>query len=182
MKPVSPIRKRKSFRGSWFEGMKAEMELTEMTEEEYACFYSSSLHHHVSELMEQENLSQETAEAEAKKELAEMLPEGRNTADNCLMSIKEGSRIIGYIWTMYECCDGIKQAFVCDFYIEEADRRKGFGTQALLQAENLAREQSCRESVLFVANGNGAAEALYRKSGYGVREPHSYGKYMVKTL
>ena len=155
-----------------------------MTADEYAAFYHSSFEHHVEELILEEKMSEEEAKAEAKKELLEMLPNGPDTADNCLMAIKRkaGQQMIGYIWTLYEFNDEIKQCFLCDFMIEEAYRRHGYGTQALFLTERIAKEQGCREIVLFAANANRPAEALYRKCGYQVRKPYSYGKYMFKAL
>jgi RimJ/RimL family protein N-acetyltransferase len=61
-------------------------------------------------------------------------------------------------------------------------RRKGYGKEALYLMEKNAAEAGCQECVLFVADGNIAAQALYKKCGYRVLRQESYGKYMIKKL
>jgi len=77
---------------------------------------------------------------------------------------------------------GKKQSFVCDFVLWESKRRKGYATETLRLAERNAVEAGCQESVLFVAESNDAARALYEKCGYQILRQAGYGKYMIKQL
>lgn len=50
--------------------------------------------------------------------------------------------------------------------IREEKRRRGYGTEALLLAEREAAPSGCVESLLYVADADPAARALYEKCGY----------------
>lgn len=156
--------------------------LQPMSEAEYAAFYQTSLEHHVEELIRKENMPPEEAEAETKAELAEMLPEGLSTPDNCLFQVLAEDTGVGYLWFLTELTEGVKQLFLCDFTIDPPFRGKGYARAALAEMEKLALELECKECVLFVENENKAAESLYFQCGYQVQQAHSYGNYMVKIL
>ena len=155
-----------------------------MTLEEFEIFYQFSIEQHTAELMEELHISRETALQAARKEVAEMLPQGLLTEHHHLMTVAESDskETAGFIWTIHEETNGRKQSFICDFAICERKRRKGIGTEALYLAEKHATEAGCRESVLFVADRNHAARTLYEKCGYQVLRQERYGKYMVKRL
>ncbi len=155
-----------------------------MTEEEYKIFYHWSVKNHAAELMGQLRICRENAVKKATQELSGMLPGGLYTEAHHLMSVIEecSGEIAGFIWTIHEETENRKQSFLCDFAIWESKRRRGYGEKALRLAEAYALEAGCQESVLFVADRNVAARALYKKCGYQVLRQEGYGKYMVKEL
>ena len=155
-----------------------------MTAAEYEYFYQWSFRHQAAELMDELHISQEDAIKAASKELTEMLPDGLSTEHNHLMSIIEGEAetVVGFIWTIHEETSGRKQSFLCDFAIWESSRRKGYATAALHLTEMNAVNAGCQESVLFVADWNNAAKALYEKCGYHILRQESHGYYMIKQL
>ena len=155
-----------------------------MNQDEYEIFYERSYKHHVQELMDEEHMSREEAEKESANELAGMLPEGMDTKDNFLMSIhrSEDDAQIGFIWTLHEMTEAVKQNFICDFEIYEVYRRKGYAKETLELMEKEAKTAGCAESVLFVTNDNEAANALYEKCGYQFLRDMEYGRYMKKNL
>lgn len=156
--------------------------IREMTDEEFSFFYQWSVEHHAKERMEETGISWEKAARDAKEELAQMLPHGLHTDGNFFMTVAEGEENTGFIWTLHEVFEGRKQSFLCDFAIWEAYRRRGYGQEALRLAEERAAEAGCEESVLFVADRNEAAKALYHKCGYRFLRQESNGEYMVKRL
>ena len=158
--------------------------LRRMTDAEFQAFCAYSIQDHARELMQQNQLAHETAVAEAQKELAEMLPDGIHTERHFLMTIEDAqsNMPVGFLWTIHEETDGKKQSFLCDFVIHAEHRRKGYATDALQVMEQTAREVGCQESVLFVANGNTAANALYEKCGYQFLRHMDDGKYLIKQL
>ena len=160
------------------------IELRKMDQQEYDAFYERSFNHHVQELIDEEHMSCEEAEKETTNELAEMLPEGMDTKDNFLMSIhrSEDNAWIGFIWTLHEMTEGVKQSFICDFEIYEDYRRNGYATETLELMEKEAKTAGCAESVLFVTNHNEAANRLYEKCGYQFLRDMEYGRYMKKVL
>lgn len=158
--------------------------LRKMTKEEYEAFYRWSVEHQVEELMEERQLSREEAMEETEAELSRMLPQGLDTAEQYLMTILEDrtQENMGFIWTLREETERGKQSFLCDFAVWESQRRKGYGSAALALAEHQAGEADCRESVLFVAEGNSGAMVLYQKAGYRILRQEAYGYYMIKQL
>ena len=156
--------------------------IRKMTDEEFAFFCQWSVEHHAKELMEERGVPWGKAVHDGKEEMAQMLPEGVYTQDNFLMTVTVGEENVGVIWTLHEVFEGRKQSFLCDFAIWEAYRRKGYGQEALRLAEERAAEAGCEECVLFVADRNEAAKALYHKCGYRFLRQESYGEYMVKRL
>ena len=158
--------------------------LRAMTAKEYEDFYEYSIIHHADELMEEINLTADEAMAETEKELQEMLPDGLETKDNCLMTIEDAAdhRTVGFIWYLSERTDGVKQAFLCDFVIYHQERRKGYATAALREMEKLARRRGCTESVLFVSHVNLPARNLYAGCGYVFLKKGDYGEFLKKKL
>ena len=158
--------------------------IRKMTSEEFEMFYSWSVDHHAKELMEECRLTYEAAIMETKAEVAQMLPDGLDTAHNYLMTIEntDDREILGFIWTLHEMTEGKKQSFLCDFVILEAKRRQGYAAAALALMEKDAIATGCQESVLFVADNNLAASTLYKKSGYQVLRKKDYGQFMRKQL
>lgn len=156
--------------------------LKPMTQMEYAEFYRVSLEHHAPEISRQEGLSPADAQQTAKEELNEMLPRGLDTPSNYLMSVIAGDNTAGYLWFLTEELGRVKQAFLCDFRIEEEYRRRGIGTAAMMEFEKAAAALGCAECTLFVEGCNTPARALYEKCGYVTVEEHNYGFYLKKIL
>lgn len=156
--------------------------LEKMSKDAYAHFIQVSFEHHVEELMQEENMSKEEAEIETRKELDEMLPQGMDTADNYLFSVECDRRVVGYLWFLTEMNEGVKQAFLCDFQIDEEERGNGYGKAALAEMDKTAQKLECKECVLFVEGINEIAKQLYSKCGYQVLREHNYGYFMKKSI
>ena len=158
------------------------IELHEMIKDEYEAFCKLTLADHVRELTEVEGKTPEEAKRQALEEFNEVLPDGLDTPENFVMLIKSDGVDVGYIWTYHELCDGKKQSFICDFLIYEAQRRNGYGAEALRVMEEKARNAGCVESVLFVEDKNARAIRLYEKCGYVFLRKMEYGMYMKKVI
>ena len=158
--------------------------LRRMTDAEFEAFCAYSVQDQAKEMMQQNHLPQEAALAEAQKELAEMLPDGIHTEHHSLITIEDAQSNVpvGFLWTIHEETDGKSQSFLCDFVIHAEYRRKGYAAAALHAMEQMAKRTGCEESVLFVANTNAAANALYEKCGYRFLRQMDDGKYMIKQL
>ena len=157
--------------------------LTPMTINDYEKFYQMSLDSQVSDLMK-DGSSREEALRDTEAELSEMLPDGKDTRDNLLMMIRKEDDLtaVGYIWTLHEFTDGIRQSFLCDLMVYEDHRRRGYAGEALeLMARN-AHALGCMESVLYVDKDNVNAVGLYGKCGYKAFRDAGDGMYMKKVL
>ena len=121
----------------------------------------------------------EGALEKARKAYDQFLPEGLSTPDQHLFSIvdTDGQMKVGMIWYMLREGSGSRSAFICDFEIDEALRRKGYGRRALLQLEEELEKRGVYKVGLHVFGGNVAARSLYESLGY-----NTTGVNMVKRL
>lgn len=109
------------------------------------------------------------------------LPQGVETSDNQLFCIEAGDAVdqpgerpvAGYLWIG---CKG-ETAYISDFCILPAWRRRGLGRSALAQLDRLLRGRGITELGLRVAADNPGARALYDACGFRVT-----GVNMVKPL
>ncbi|WP_413731344.1 GNAT family N-acetyltransferase [Sodalis sp. RH20] len=103
------------------------------------------------------------------------------TPDNQLYCIEAGDAadrpgaptVAGYLWIT--CKD--EAAYISDFCILPAWRRRGLGRSALAQLDQRLRAQGVTELGLRVAADNPGARALYDACGF-----HVTGVNMVKPL
>jgi ribosomal protein S18 acetylase RimI-like enzyme len=80
------------------------------------------------------------------------------------------ARPVGMIW--FAALEGRPQAFIYDFAIDPAYRRRGYGAQALRALEAEVRAVGLESIALHVFGHNHGAQALYRKLGYEVTNLH----------
>jgi ribosomal protein S18 acetylase RimI-like enzyme len=110
----------------------------------------------------------EGALEKARKAYDQFLPEGLSTSDQHLFSIVDTDHQVkvGMIWYMLREGSGSRSAFICDFEIDEAFRRKGYGRRALRHLEKELDKRGATRVGLHVFSGNVAARSLYESLGY----------------
>lgn len=59
-----------------------------------------------------------------------------------------------------------RDAFLTDFFLDDAVRGRGFGAPALAEVEAIARAHGVRQLHLFVHHHNHRAQRLYDRAGY----------------
>jgi ribosomal protein S18 acetylase RimI-like enzyme len=98
------------------------------------------------------------------------LPDGVATKDNYLYDIVDEALglTVGMIWLGHIMQGSKPVVFIDDFVIDEAQRRKGYGEQAMLAAEVQATALGYDTIALHVFGHNHAARALYEKLGYEI--------------
>ena len=108
------------------------------------------------------------AEKKARSAYDELLPDGLSTENHYLLAItdSEGETKVGMIWYMVRGSSDSRSAFICDFRIDEAYRRKGYGRRALLHLEDELWQQGVPRIALHVFGENAAARSLYESLGY----------------
>jgi ribosomal protein S18 acetylase RimI-like enzyme len=144
--------------------------LSPMTEDEYAAFLEVSVKDYADDKVRAGNLEPEQAEERALQEFARHLPDGLETEDQFLYSIKDaGSQSnLGFAWLGLREEGGRRLAFLYNILIYEAYRRRGYGRQALAALEGRVREMGYDELWLHVFGHNHAARMLYETSGYEI--------------
>ncbi len=120
------------------------------------------------EIADNYGYTREKAMSQAKQELEEAFPNGVALPDNHLVSIQLNANgqasTIGYLW--YSLGENSDHAFICDFYIGERDRGKGYGKAALSVLEEVLQQSGIDQIRLRVAYKNPRALKLYKEIGF----------------
>ena len=86
--------------------------------------------------------------------------------------IRYSGNVVGYIALCfgYSIEFGGRDAFIDEFYIEEAYRGRGIGSQVLEHVIQEANKLNIKGVHLEVARSNTAAQALYKRAGFTKRD------------
>jgi ribosomal protein S18 acetylase RimI-like enzyme len=100
-----------------------------------------------------------------------LLPDGVNTKNQYLYKIHdtEADQRVGIIWLNARVDAPHPSGFIYDIEIDEEQRGKGFGKQAMLAVEGKARELGLKSLGLHVFAHNAVAKGLYEKIGYEIK-------------
>jgi len=120
------------------------------------------------------NWPAEGARERSKQEFDKLLPQGLATPGQYLFSVydEELDKNVGLLWFALDERRQPPSAFIYDFLIDEAYRRRGYGRLALLALEDKARKMGIGQIALHVFGHNHAARALYEQAGYEVTNLH----------
>lgn len=139
-----------------------------MSESEYKTFLEYFIPDYAAEIAANYELSSGDAEAQAKREMQDSLPEGLNTSGQVLLSIVSpspgGDVIVGSLWYKPDFIAG--SAFIFDFHILPSRRGAGLGTEALAVLENRLARDGLKQIKLRVAADNARAKHLYDTGGF----------------
>ena len=81
------------------------------------------------------------------------------------MHIMNGNSAVGTIW--YEIRDRVmREAYLWDILIDENQRGKGYGKEAMRKLETTARKEGAGRIQLNVFGFNSTARNMYLKMGY----------------
>jgi len=153
--------------------------LSPMSEAFYQQFNKIMSDHYAAENVKAGRWPQENAQARARGEIAQLLPQGVATTDNYLFEIKadDQGETVGYIWLATSERQGERSAFIYEVTVFEAFRRQGHARAAFLQLEDKVRVLGLGSIGLNVFYHNTGAQALYSSLGYAPTN-----MTMVKTL
>ena len=154
-----------------------------MDADEFLRFREFSIAEYAGDLMTRQRVSGQEAQQQAQAEFDSELPQGRETQNQHVMMVldAQSGQSVGWLWYLYEETDGVRQAFLNDLFIAEAERRKGYATAALTEMERNAIRDGCAECVLHVFHDNTDAIRLYQQCGYTPFWQTEDGMYMKKA-
>lgn len=137
--------------------------LDQMNSEEFQKYLSFAIKHFADEQIKSGNWEPEEAISKATQEYERLLPEGKDTDNNYLFTIRDGSKEVGMIWLAQ-----IKneKGFIYDIKIWEGNQGKGYGKKAMQEIEILAKKFGLKDIGLHVFAHNNKARGLYEKLGY----------------
>lgn len=105
----------------------------------------------------------------SRKSVEALLPEGVNTPNHYIYTVRDESLRVGVIWMRATLDSPIKLGFIFDITLDENQRGKGYGRQTMLLIEDKARELGLSQMGLHVFAKNSVAQGLYEKLGYEIK-------------
>jgi ribosomal protein S18 acetylase RimI-like enzyme len=144
------------------------IEFVSMDESDFQEYRAVAILDYADENVRAGNWDPDEAEEKASSSYDELLPDGVSTANNHISTIvdSESKLKVGMIWFVVKMRPSGGSAFLCDFRIDEAHRRKGYGRRTLLHFENELKKQGITRIALHVFGGNAPARSLYESLGY----------------
>ena len=109
------------------------------------------------------------------EEIADLLPRGGKGYNRQLVVETADGRSVGYV--VYALRAQGRKAWLYELEIDEPERGRGYGREALRLFEEHARARGVLEVGLNVFAGNELARALYRRSGW-----REQSVWMIKSL
>jgi len=152
--------------------------LVPMTETEYDRWLDKSVGEYADDKIKAGAWTPEDALERSRQDFARLLPEGVRSRGHHLFTLEDeaAGKKVGVIWVA-EVDWGKPIAFIYDIVVDEAERGKGYGKQAMLALEDVVRSLGLDEIGLHVFGHNTIARDLYLKVGYEITDLN-----MVKKL
>jgi ribosomal protein S18 acetylase RimI-like enzyme len=150
------------------------VKLAPMQQEDFEPYIERGIREYAEGHVKNGNWSAEEALERSRKEHQQLLPDGLESKNQYLFSIIDASdHKLGILWVNIE--NG--RAFIYDFRIDEAQRGKGYGKQALMALDEKLKSMNLESVGLHVFGDNFIAQELYKKMGYQIT-----GIHMKKVL
>jgi ribosomal protein S18 acetylase RimI-like enzyme len=142
--------------------------LVPMTEDELKVHLEKSIPEYAADNVAAGYWSEDEALERSRKAFQELLPQGVKTKNNYLfrIQVEESGEKIGVLWMKHEIPR--PQGFIYDFVVDEQQRGKGYGRQAMLALEAVVKELGIESLALHVFTKNKVAKGLYESLGYEV--------------
>jgi ribosomal protein S18 acetylase RimI-like enzyme len=102
----------------------------------------------------------------AEKSFASSFPNNTAIPSDELLCIVAADNIVGYLWYSIDKNDA--KAFICDFYMYDHHRGKGYGKTAIALLETMLLQLNVNYLGLRVAYNNPRALELYKNIGFNI--------------
>lgn len=143
-------------------------QLRPMTQPEFDAFLARSIPEYAADNVRAGYWAESEALERSRKEFERFLPQGLQSPDNYLFTVYDDGTPVGVIWMKANLERPIKSGFIFELYIDESQRGKGYGKQAMLLIEEQARALGLESIGLHVFAVNEVARNLYERVGYEV--------------
>lgn len=138
-----------------------------MSDEQYAAFITTSIAGYADDKVTSGQWAVDQSLELSRKVYEDLLPQGRQTADNYLFSVLDDqATAVGTLWIGMKEFAGKRAAYIYDIWVSPEYRRRGHATRALAAAEEEARKLGLCGIGLHVFGHNSEARALYEALGY----------------
>src|SRR5512143_3357309 len=128
------------------------VQLVPMTEAEFKDFLEQDIREYAAEKARAGFWSEKESLHRSRSEHRMLLPDGLKSRYHHLYTVRasEGGEKVGYFWFRAELDSAAPSGFIFDIEIHEQFRGKGYGREAMLEAEKIAREMGLRQLGLSV--------------------------------
>jgi GNAT superfamily N-acetyltransferase len=141
------------------------MHFESITEKEFPDYWRYSVESWIRDMGRAGFLREDITFEEAEKEVKKFIPDGLSTEGHHIMHIMDNENAVGTIW--YEIRDRVtREAYLWDIFIDEDQRGRGYGKEAMMELERTASKEGARRILLNVFGFNSIARNLYLKTGY----------------
>ena len=142
--------------------------LVPMLESEFKAYLEQTVPEYAVENIHAGYWPEEGALERSQKAYLDLLPQGIETENNYLfqVQVEESGEKIGTVWIKHEVPR--PHGFILDVRLDEAQRGKGYGKQAMLALEEFAKGLHLETIGLHVFVHNAAAMNLYKRLGYEI--------------
>jgi len=144
------------------------LKLIPMTATEYEVFLERTIPEYAEDKIRAGVWAESEALEQSRREFSADLPQGLQTKNQYLYTLYNGTQAVGLIWLRANMDRPMKSGFVLELYVDEKQRGKGYGRQAMLLIEQRARELGLKSIGLHVFGPNEIARHLYESIGYEV--------------
>ena len=145
--------------------------LRPLQEDEFDDWRRLSRARYAEDMVENGGFAPEHAREKSEKDFALTMPDGLATPGQHVFAVEApDGEVVGHVWLgERQTRDEGRLAFVYEIRLDEEQRGKGFGRDAMLLLEDEARGLGLDRIELNVFGGNEVARGLYRSLGYEER-------------
>ena len=141
------------------------LQLRPMQEEEFVAWLPLLQDDYAQDLVRDYGMSRDTARTQAVAEI-----DGHRSAEHSVFVIEVEREPVGHLW-LVERRDAYEPTLVVyDIDVDESYRGRGYGTAAMVFAEEEARRRGLTRIALHVGARNDGARNLYRSLGFKENE------------
>ena len=145
------------------------VKLIPMEQADFEAYLEEDIQRYAQAHVEAGNWEPSQALEKPRTEHQQLLPDGLESKNQYLFSIIDASdQKLGILWVNIE--NG--RAFIYDFRIDEAQRGKGYGKQALMALDEKLKSMNVESVSLHVFGDNFIAQELYKKMGFQITGIH----------
>jgi len=142
------------------------IDLVPMNETDYQVYLAKIIPEYADEKVQAGNWIEAEALERSRMEFEHYLPQGIHTPRHFVGKLlNESGEPVGFLWYGF-LNESIDTAFIFDFEIYSAFRRRGYASQAMAVLEAQAKAQGVKRLELHVFGNNTPARELYKKAGY----------------
>lgn len=150
------------------------IDLQPMSESEYQVFRAHSVSEYAKEMLRSRAVSEVDADQISEATFQRLLPHGKETADQLIMTVWSENRVVGHLWIAMKSDHGRREAFGYDMELIASERGKGLGRELMKAAHALLYKSGVSRVGLNVFGHNEIARNLYQSLGYAPVEERRF--------